>query len=378
MLYSIQDGKELFEIIIFAILFFVSFKLHKNFIPKGYFTITEIVYFFDLKRFWTASNIRVFLIGAIIFLGYYAFGITNHTIYYSALLLVGVLHSIPVIQRYELYYFWRGLKRAALFLLNIFYVIVLFLMGFACLEFMIPAVVGKTGYFNQIHPSVSFGIGVVIYIVPIFLEFTAAQRTNFLDLMRIRFLHTDIIIILRNLDAMEKDNGGVIANYSKDILNFADKYNVSSNLLSSILLIEEFNRGSSSQQALERFLVYFLPSRVLKYDMSLGCGQVKITTASRLLSISKGEAMQRLMDPIQNIEICARYLALLKKQFHEVLLATDSKNPKRHERAQIKKNEMDYFDYVAQNYLGYVSPKEYGSVLYAAILRNRARNKRKK
>lgn len=62
MLYSIQDGKELFEIIIFAILFFVSFKLHKNFIPKGYFTITEIVYFFDLKRFWTASNIRVFLI----------------------------------------------------------------------------------------------------------------------------------------------------------------------------------------------------------------------------------------------------------------------------------------------------------------------------
>ena len=253
-------------------------------------------------------------------------------------------------------------------------------MGFACLEFMIPAVVGKTGYFNQIHPSLGFGIGLLIYIVPIFIEFTVAHRTNFLDLIRIRFLHTDIVIMLRNLDTMEKDDGSVIENYSKDILNFADKYNVSSNLLISILLIEEFNRGSIFQQALERFLVYFFPSYVLERNMSLGCGQVKITTASQLLGISKGEAMQRLMDPIQNIEICARYLALLKKQFHELLLVDNSKNIRGLEKAKekIKKYEMDYFDYVAQNYLGSISPKEYGSVLYAAILRNRARNQNKK
>ncbi len=177
---------------------------------------------------------------------------------------------------------------------------------------------------------------------------------------------------------MESDTASVVMNYEENILKFATKYDISSNLLISILLIEEFNRGSIYQQAVEKFLVYFFPSYVLGQNMSLGCGQVRITTASRLLNISKGEAMQRLMDPVQNIEICARYLALLKKQFHEVLLTTDSKNPKRHERAQIKKNEMDYFDYVAQNYLGSVSPKEYGSVLYAAILRNRARNKRKK
>lgn len=376
MLYSIQDGKELFEIIIFAILFFGSFRLHKNFIPKGYFTITEIVYFFDLKRFWTASNIRIFLIGAIIFLGYYVFDVTDHTIYYSALLLVGVLHSIPVIQRYKLYYFWRGLKRAFLFVLNISYIVVLLLMGFACLEFMIPAVVGKTGYFNQIHPSVSFGIGLLTYLVPMFIEFQIAHRSNFLDLIRIKFLHTDIVIILRSLDIMESDTAGVIANYKENILKFADKYDISSNLLSSILLIEEFNRGSIYQQALERFLVYFFPSYVLERNMSLGCGQVKITTASRLLSISKGEAMQRLMDPIQNIEICARYLALLKKQFRELLLVSDNKNPKRFEKGKIKRYEMDYFDYVAQNYLGSISPKEYGSILYAAILRNRARNKK--
>ncbi len=200
MLYSIKDGKELFEIIIFAILFFASFRLHKNFIPKGYFTLTEVVYFFDLKRFWTASNIRIFLIGGIIFLGYYGFDITNHTIYYTALLLVGVLHSFPVIQRYKLYYFWRSPKRALLFILNISYVLVLLIMGFACLVFMIPAIVGKSGYFNQIHPSVSFGIGLLTYLVPMFIEFQVAHNSNFLDLIRIGFLHTDIVIILRSLD----------------------------------------------------------------------------------------------------------------------------------------------------------------------------------
>ena len=361
MLYAIHNLSELFTIFIFMFLFLSSFTIHRKIIPKGYFALNEIVYLFDVKRFWTSSNIRCFFIGAIIFLGYYKFDIRNSAVYYSALGLVSLIQVFPVIVRYQLYKFWKSIYRFRLFCTNLFYVAVLFFMGFACLEFMIPAIYGEKGYIDMAYPFVNFTLGIFIYMFPLFIQFSVQWRYDTINLDRMNFLHTDTAIMLRNLDIMSRENS-IVKHYRLDIEKYAKVYGIDPDLLKSVLSIEEFNRGSIIQCFIERLLINGFPAFVLRKDMSIGFGQIKISTASKLLSISEGAALEELAKPGRNIEICARYIRLLINKYLE-----DKKHP------FIAARYNDLYDYIAKNYIGATDATLYNAVLYAAILRERSR-----
>lgn len=90
--------------------------------------------------------------------------------------------------------------------------------------------------------------------------------------------------------------------------------------------------------------------------------QIKISTASKLLSISEGAALEELAKPGRNIEICARYIRLLINKYLE-----DKKHP------FIAARYNDLYDYIAKNYIGATDATMYNAVLYAAILRERSR-----
>lgn len=335
--------------------------MHRKIIPKGYFALNEIVYLFDVNRFWTSSNIRCFFIGAIIFLGYYIFGIRNSSVYYSALGLVSLIQVFPVIVRYQLYKFWKSIYRFRLFCTNLFYVAVLFFMGFACLEFMIPAIYGEKGYIDMAYPFVNFTLGIFIYMFPLFIQFSVQWRYDTINLDRMNFLHTDTAIMLRNLDIMSRENS-IVKHYRLDIEKYAKVYGIDPDLLKSVLSIEEFNRGSIIQCFIERLLINGFPAFVLRKDMSIGFGQIKISTASKLLSISEGAALEELAKPGRNIEICARYLRLLINKYLEY---------KKNEFSTVRYN--DIYEYIAKNYIGAENATMYNAVLYAAILREQSR-----
>jgi glycerophosphoryl diester phosphodiesterase len=196
--------------------------------------------------------------------------------------------------------------------------------------------------------------------------------------------------MLRNLNVLQNDRFGTAWNYKKLINDMSDKNNIDSEILMTILLIEEFNRGSICHQLQEKFLVSLFPGIVLKKDMSLGLGQIKLSTASRLLDVSKGEALPLLMNPIKNIEICARYLALLLKQYNEfidqynkALDVNSAMNPiSKKDKSVLSlggyiiQYDFDEFDYIAKNYLGTINYKQYEGLLYAAIIRNRVKYRR--
>ena len=96
--------------------------------------------------------------------------------------------------------------------------------------------------------------------------------------------------------------------------------------------------------------------------MSIGFGQIKISTASKLLSISEGAALEELAKPGRNIEICARYLRLLINKYLEY---------KKNEFSTVRYN--DIYEYIAKNYIGAENATMYNAVLYAAILREQSR-----
>lgn len=263
-------------------------------------------------------------------------------------------------------------------------------MGFACLEFIVPPLAGEKGYFDTTYPSINFMIGVAIYLIPIFIQFQVIRKSDYFNLARIDFLHTDTAVMLRNLNVLQNDRFGTAWNYKKLINDMSDKNNIDSEILMTILLIEEFNRGSICHQLQEKFLVSLFPGIVLKKDMSLGLGQIKLSTASRLLDVSKGEALPLLMNPIKNIEICARYLALLLKQYNEfidqynkALDVNSAMNPiSKKDKSVLSlggyiiQYDFDEFDYIAKNYLGTINYKQYEGLLYAAIIRNRVKYRR--
>lgn len=122
--------------------------------------------------------------------------------------------------------------------------------------------------------------------------------------------------MLRNLDIMSRENS-IVKHYRLDIEKYAKVYGIDPDLLKSVLSIEEFNRGSIIQCFIERLLINGFPAFVLRKDMSIGFGQIKISTASKLLSISEGAALEELAKPGRNIEICARYLRLLINKYLE-------------------------------------------------------------
>jgi|GEM_PF-5643518 len=370
MPFTICSYRELLFIMILVCLFFFLFRIHKVIIPKGYFSIYEVTYFFDLKRFWSATNIRYFSIGCIIIL-MYSLGYQKKIDYYLALGIVGVMQIYPPISNYKLYSFWGKYTKLKLLFAYFFYLFTLLCMGFACLEFVIPSFYGQKGFFDSKYPGVNFMLGAFVYIAPILIDYSIVAKRVLVDESRIEFLHIDTIIMLRNLKLLEIDKSGVCFNYLKDIENFAQHYEVPVELLKSVILIEEFNRGSCFQKLVERILIYCCPEEVKKKDMSIGIAQIKISTASKLLGISKGRALQILINPRLNIKICAHYLRDIIKEYENLSKKNlQARRPLNGPSDRIV-YRIDQYDHIAKRYVGADDYADYTSLLYASLLRTR-------
>lgn len=110
-----------------------------------------------------------------------------------------------------------------------------------------------------------------------------------------------------------------ISLYKKTALNFdnrtlkliervADDNNVNSELLFAILTIEKMNRGGLLNRLVERTISLVFPLIAVKLDLSLGIGQVKISTALKVTDVSPIKLAGELTSLENNIRIVAKLL----------------------------------------------------------------------
>lgn len=87
------------------------------------------------------------------------------------------------------------------------------------------------------------------------------------------------------------------------------KYNVNPNFILAFVIIEKLNRGHFLQTYIEKLIAAFYPKLLVYLDASLGIGQIKISTAKKILSIDDNIlVIKYLLNSNENIEILARFI----------------------------------------------------------------------
>lgn len=94
------------------------------------------------------------------------------------------------------------------------------------------------------------------------------------------------------------------------INNASETEDIDAEILFGIISLESLNRGDFFTRTLERIGVFLAPTYLIKHDMSLGVGQVKISTAKKVLANQNDkEILISLIHPKKNIEIVAKLLS---------------------------------------------------------------------
>lgn len=89
----------------------------------------------------------------------------------------------------------------------------------------------------------------------------------------------------------------------------AEVNNLHPEVLFGIISLEQLNRGSFLSVTIERLCVFFFPILIEVKDMSIGIGQVKLSTAKQILNLNDSKKVQRLLMKNEiNIDISAKYI----------------------------------------------------------------------
>jgi len=115
-----------------------------------------------------------------------------------------------------------------------------------------------------------------------------------------------------------KSNMYLFNNHFNYIEKISKTYNVDSHLLYYILLIEWINRGNWLTKSSEKILVKLFINKVIKYDISIGIGQIKVSTAQFFLRHGDNRNIARnlLIDEF-NIEVCAKIISSYYHSIHK-------------------------------------------------------------
>jgi len=97
----------------------------------------------------------------------------------------------------------------------------------------------------------------------------------------------------------------VFMKYKDEILYYSKRFDIDPEIIFFLITNEQMNRGNCTTKLIEFFIATFLPSFAIKKDLSIGLGQIKISTAKNVFQ--KNILPKQLINPEFNI-YCVTYL----------------------------------------------------------------------
>ena len=141
----------------------------------------------------------------------------------------------------------------------------------------------------------------------------------------------------------------------------AKENDINVTLLETILRLEIFYRGREYNKLLEKFICQYCSSVAIKKDISVGIGQIKISTAEKVLRTDAVNFIKQICKDEINIEICGKFLKELIKQYGYMS----------EQNEDVYENYQDIYDYIACEYRGaFVWQKDQTTLIYSAVLRS--------
>lgn len=322
--------------------------------PADYFSVRSIVVNLSSDRVTKSTFIKILVTIVVSVYFSYLIGYSNKVIFLG-FVIKEFLQIWVAICQLKICNKWNKFK-VIYFLACMGYFVSSLFYAFWSLKQFIPAITNGVPFIIISNEAVNFVITLVLYIVPLPLNYHLISKKLNVKYTDIESLHADTIVVMNQID----DERQFIDEYSFEIEKYAEENNIPKELLEGILCLEYTNRGSIFNRILERFMVKISKRFVITKDFSIGLAQIKPSTAKALLKKSPYEFIDKMLNNDFSIQLCAKLLRRILDDY---------------EKEVMNALECDYFFdeniwcFIASQYLcGFNTSYRRNTLIYESIL----------
>ncbi len=321
--------------------------------PADYFSVRAFTVSPDINRIFKSSFVKILITVAVcVLFGYFSF---DNSILLTAFFVKEFLQIWTALSRISFFSRWNKMKTKYFFscLLNfaasMFYVLWTLYQLIPSFTSGKPMLIISSDFWSTI-------VTIVLYIVPIPLEYAFISDNMNAKYRDINTLHADIRIVINQIDL----ECGYVLSFDNEIEREALANGIDKDILETILCLEYVNRSSVFYVIAEKIAVKFFKKRVIEKDYSIGLAQIKPSTAKELISESPYTFLEKMTDPQFSIKLCAKYLTQIIRKYEE-LIRENSQNG--------IETEYCLWNFIASQYLsGYTQSYRRNTLIYESVL----------
>ena len=349
-MYTLEMNK-LIQIIFIAISVTIAARVHQIFLPKSYSSILDFRYSKDLAKTIRSSSIRLVYLAMISMLAS-MYGVGKEEI----LIGVGIaafLNVWPAVVQYHLLSLFNTADKFRLLFGYICFICFSILFSYISIEYILKSLQGGSVFGIADTKGFELLISLLLSGLAINVETVLSRFAKFECRLDLKTYRTDLEILLTQIELEESE----INIYQYEIDQEARENHITRELLETILILERIHRGAWYYRGLEILLCKkgVFQRVAIRHDISVGIGQIKISTAQRLLKQNPYAFLDKMLDASFGIKLCAKYLKEIVEDY-KMTFWNDSK-------------DKSIYEYIASKYLSGTDYLEAEIVkLYAAVL----------
>lgn len=301
-------------IALIALLYIIIVPITSHIFTTNYYSVRDIIYSHDKQKGNKALKLRIVIITIFCWLCKLVDLSTINVI--LGITFGSFLCTWPSIYTYQLYRIWE--KGKFLYLVGCLVSIsVSASVAWLSSSVLVPMLYGEV---TQI--DIIFTNSAATFLWPIFSEvFREGLRNKFRNektdnpyILDVR-LYTDCAITKQKFSYEEK----FIKMYNFEIERSAQKYDLSTETLKTVLLLEKINRADCLNNILEHIACRCLPTIVIKRNCTLGVAQVSVNNAQDYFQQAPRYYLLKMLDKATSIDLCAFMLRKICDSFSEYM-----------------------------------------------------------
>lgn len=347
---------DIIPILIACIAFSLLAMAHKVFVPSKYSSFLQFKEDEDVNKTIKSTVIRIIYLIIGTYILNKKMGLSGKQIGIG-IFIACFLNVWPAIIQNQLLKVRKNKTEWLILMGYIAFIIISILVEIMTIKLFIPILEGNKTLYWLDNQAISLIVSLGLMVVPVSIEAIISKFARIVIVQTIDTLKEEIYILEHQLN-MECQ---VIEKNKYIIEKVAKENDINVTLLETILRLEIFYRGREYNKLLEKFICQYCSSVAIKKDISVGIGQIKISTAEKVLRTDAVNFIKQICKDEINIEICGKFLKELIKQYGYMS----------EQNEDVYENYQDIYDYIACEYRGaFVWQKDQTTLIYSAVLRS--------
>ena len=297
------------RIIILAVVYLLLIPFQMVVFPTNYFSVREIIYDEDPHKALRAAACRLVFIAVLTLVCFFLKYEPSEV--YWGVAIGSFLCVWPSIYHYQLFAFFHQRIKLFYFLSCVMSVVFTLACAWFSYTTLIPMIFSAKEFALLDNAGISFFWQLLGITTPFGIREVLERAEEGNPHMDAATFPADLIMTERKL-WFERH---FCEDYENELVTAAEKYNLSYELLTTIICLERINRKTWYMQQAERVVCRWFPNLAIKKNMSLGLAQISVAVAKRYYQQAPQRFLNKMLQPEESIMLCAFYLRELIDQF---------------------------------------------------------------